>query len=309
MDLLKKIIYADRIQLWEIFKEIEMIKRENSKDKVKLCSIINAKSGKCPENCAFCAQSKHHKTNINIFPLISPEDILKKAKEMEKAGAQRFSIVTSGTAISTKEDKEKVLKAVQLITEKTSLKCCASLGIIDKDFMNDLKYTGLSGYHHNLETSRSFFPEICSTHNYEDDVKTVKLAKEEGFYVCSGGIFGLGETWEQRIEMAETLKELEVDSLALNFLNPIKGTRLEGKNELTPLDCLKIIAVYRVIHKNRDIRICGGREINLKQLQPLIFAAGANGVMIGNYLTTKGREIPDDFEMIRELNLEMDSNG
>ena len=277
----------------------------NNKKKVKLCSIINAKSGKCPENCAFCAQSKHHKTGVDIFPLLSPEKILEVAMKAEKNGSHRFSIVTSGTSVSSEKDKKKILEAVRLIKENTSLECCGSLGIIDEKFMQDLKEAGLSGYHHNLETAESFFSSICSTHNYEDDVNTVKAAKKFGFYVCSGGIFGLGENWEQRLEMAYTLKELDIDSAALNFLNPIQGTRLENNDFLTPLECLKIIALYRFILFDKDIRICGGREFNLKQLQPLIFPAGANGLMIGNYLTTKGRSVEHDFEMIKELDMEV----
>ena len=306
--MINKIIAAQREDLWKIFHEIEKIKKAYNREMVKTCSIINAKSGKCSEDCAFCAQSKHHHTGVEIFPLISPEKIFKKAVEMEHCNSQRFSIVTSGTAITSSEDKRKILKAVELITEKTNLKCCASLGIIEKDFMLDLKKAGLSGYHHNLETARSFFKNICSTHNYDDDIKTVQMAKEMDFYVCSGGIFGLGESWEHRIEMALTLKELNVDSIAINFLNPIKGTKLENQKALTPIECLKIIALYRYLHFDKDIRICGGREVNLKQFQPLIFPAGANGIMIGNYLTTKGRDISDDIEMLSDLNLFLDSN-
>ncbi len=301
-----KIINSDNSTIWEVFFYTEKIKEAYNKKKVKLCSIINAKSGKCPENCAFCAQSKHHKTDIKIFSLLSPKEILKNAVKMEDAGSHRFSIVTSGTSISTKKDKLNILKAVELIKEHTSLNCCCSLGIIDKNFMQDLKKAGISAYHHNLETARSFFPNICTTHDYDDDVNTVKTAKEIGFYVCSGGIFGLGESWEQRIELAYTLKKLDVDSLALNFLNPVRGTKLENNNFLTPMDCLKIVSVYRFVHFNKDIRICGGREVNLKELQPLVLPAGANGLMIGNYLTTKGRLISNDFEMIKELGVEID---
>lgn len=301
----ERIINATSSNIWEIFYFSEKLKDMNNKKKVKLCSIINAKSGKCPENCAFCAQSKHHKTNIDIFPLVSPEKILKAAMVAEKNGSRRFSIVTSGTSVSSKKDKKKILEAVRLIKKNTSLECCGSLGIIDEEFMQELKDAGLSGYHHNLETAESFFSAVCSTHNYEDDINTVKAAKKYGFYVCSGGIFGLGENWEQRIEMAYTLKELDIDSAALNFLNPIQGTKFENNNFLTPLECLKIIALYRFILFDKDIRICGGREFNLKQLQPLIFPAGANGLMIGNYLTTKGRSVADDFEMIKELDMEV----
>ena len=305
---LNRLIDADRVELYKIFYEIEKIKKENNKDKVKTCAIINAKSGRCSENCAFCAQSSFYKTEINIYPLKTPYEIFEFAKRLD-GKTQRFSIVTSGKGIKSKDEKNAILKAIELIKNNTSLECCVSIGIIDKDFMKDLLKAGVTGFHHNLETSKSFFKNICSTHPYEDDVKTVELAKELGFYTCSCGIFGLGENWSHRIELAEILKKLDVDSLPINFLTPIKGTPLQDKKELTPLECLKIIALFRFFFPDKDIRICGGREYNLRQLQPLIFSAGANGVMIGNYLTTKGRKIEDDFELIKDLGLELDENG
>ncbi len=299
---IERIINASRKELFKIFYEIEEIKEKNNKTIVKTCAIINAKSGRCSENCAFCAQSSYYKTNIDIFPLKEPEEILEFAKKVD-GKAQRFSIVTSGKGIKGKEEKRKILKAIELIKENTSLECCVSIGIISKDFLKDLKSSGVTGFHHNLETSRSYFSKICTTHSYDEDIKMVALAKEMDFYTCSCGIFGLGETWEHRVELINTLKELNVDSLPINFLTPIQGTPLENKNELKPLECLKIIALFRLNFPNKDIRICGGREYNLRQLQPLIFPAGANGIMIGNYLTTKGRSIEDDFEMIKDLEL------
>ena len=303
----KKIINADLTNIFKVFYTTSKIKEHFRKNKIKLCSIINAKSGKCPEDCAFCAQSAYHNTGVKIFSLISPEKIFEKAKIMEKSGAHRFSIVTSGTSIKSKEDKNKIIKAVKLITENTNLKCCASLGIIDEDFMQQLKNAGMSGYHHNLETSESFFNNICSTHHYEDDIRTVKNAVKLGIYTCSGGILGLGESWEQRIEMAYTIKALNIDSIALNFLNPIKGTRLENADFLTPLDTLKIISLFRIINPDKDIRLCGGREINLRELQSFAIPAGANALMIGNYLTTQGRNIDNDFQMLKDLNVEIDN--
>ena len=305
---LNRLINADRKELFKIFYEIEKIKEENDKDKIKTCAIINAKSGRCSENCTFCAQSSFYKTDIEIYPLKSPEEILDFARKLD-GKVQRFSIVTSGKGIHSKSEKMSILKAVELIKNNTSLECCVSIGIIDKDFMKDLLKAGVTGFHHNLETSKSFFKNICTTHNYEDDIRTVALAKELGFYTCSCGIFGLGEDWSHRIELAETLKKLDVDSLPINFLTPIKGTPLENKHELTPLECLKIIAFFRYYFPDKDIRICGGREYNLRQLQPLIFSAGANGIMIGNYLTTRGRKIEDDFELIEDLGLCIEKNG
>ncbi len=303
-NLIDKIIKADFNEFLEILPEINRLRLQNKGNSIKFCSIVNAKSGKCPENCAFCAQSKHHKTNINVFSILTPEEILNHAKIMEEKGAHRFSIVTSGTAINTKKDKNIILKAIEMITNETSLKCCASLGIIEKSFLKDLIKAGLSAYHHNLETSESFFPNICSTHKYQDDVKTVEMAKENGLYVCSCGIFGLGEEWKHRLELANFLKELNVDSIPINFLNPIKGTKLEKAAFLTPLECLKIVAVFRLIHPDKDIRICGGREYNLRDFQVLLIPSGANGLMVGNYLTTKGRQIEDDINMIKDLGID-----
>ena len=304
--MIERLIDANRKELFKIFYEIEKIKEKNNKEKIKTCAIINAKSGRCSENCAFCAQSSFYETKINSFPLKSANEIFEFAKNLD-GKTQRFSIVTSGKGITLKKERMEILKAVELITTNTNLKCCVSIGIIDKIFLKDLKNAGVTGFHHNLETSRSYFKNICTTHDYEEDVKMVALAKEMGFYTCSCGIFGIGENWTHRMELAETLKKLCVDSLPINFLTPIKGTPLENKRELTPIECLKIIAFFRLNFPDKDIRICGGREYNLRQLQPLIFSAGANGIMIGNYLTTKGRNIEDDFEMIEDLGLEINS--
>ena len=271
---------------------------------IKLCAIVNAKSGRCPEDCAFCAQSAHHKTQIEAYPLMEPQQILRKAQEAEAMGARRFSIVTSGKALTEKE-LEKVIQALRLIKEKTGLALCASVGMIAQQTALQLREVGLSRYHHNLETAPSFFPHICTTHRYEEDLDTLHNAKEVGLEVCSGGIFGLGESPKQRLELAYTLREMEVDSAALNFLNPIPGTPLEGTQSLTPLEILKSVALFRFILPDKDIRICGGREFGLRDLHPWIFWAGANGIMIGNYLTTKGRDYKADLQMIQDLKLEV----
>lgn len=271
---------------------------------IKLCAIVNAKSGRCPEDCAFCAQSAHHKTEIEAYPLIEPQQILRKAREAEAMGARRFSIVTSGKALTEKE-LEQVATAVRLLKDKTGLYLCASVGMIAQYTALQLKEAGLSRYHHNLETAPSFFPHICTTHRYEEDLDTLRNAKEAGLEVCSGGIFGLGESAQQRLELAFTLRKMEVDSAALNFLNPIPGTPLEGTSALTPLEILKSVALFRFILPDKDIRICGGREFGLRDLHPLIFWAGANGIMIGNYLTTRGRDYQADLQMIQDLKLEV----
>jgi len=271
---------------------------------IRLCAIVNAKSGRCPEDCAFCAQSAHHQTQIEAYPLMGPDEILLKAQEAKAMGARRFAIVTSGKALSAKELDDAV-QAIRLIKEEAGLIPCASLGMLTKEAALRLKEAGLNRFHHNLETAGSFFPRICTTHAYEEDLDTLRRAKEAGLQVCSGGIFGLGESPEQRLELAYTLKEMEVDSVALNFLDPIPGTPLESSQALAPLEHLRFMALFRFILPDKDIRICGGREYGLRDLHPLIFWAGASGIMIGNYLTTMGRDHQADLQMIQDLGMEV----
>jgi len=269
---------------------------------IGLCAIVNAKSGRCPEDCAFCAQSAHHETEIEAYAFMDPPEILRKAQEAKAMGARRFAIVTSGKALTEKE-LDKAVQAIRLIKE-AGLIPCASLGMLSGETARRLKEAGLNRFHHNLETACSFFPSICTTHAYDEDLDTLRTAKEAGLQVCSGGIFGLGESPEQRLELAYTLKEQGVDSVALNFLDPIPGTPLENAQALAPLELLRFVALFRFILPDRDIRICGGREYGLRDLHPLVFWAGANGIMIGNYLTTKGRDYLADLQMIQDLGLE-----
>lgn len=273
--------------------------------KVNLCSIINAKSGRCPEDCKFCAQSSHFPTEIPTYPIADADKIAESAKKAYGEGAREFSIVTSGKGIKTKKELEIIKKAVSKIKEDGEVLPCASLGILNFETLKELKEAGLANYHHNLETSRNFFPNVCTTHDYEEDVEAVRAAKKLGLYVCSGGIFGLGESRQDRIELALTLEELDVDSVPMNFLNPIKNTPLENADFLTPLEILKTIAIFRLILKTKDIVICGGRVVNLRELHPLVLFAGANGLLTGNYLTTKGRNPSDDKQMIIDLGLEL----
>jgi biotin synthase len=216
---------------------------------------------------------------------------------------REFSIVTSGKTLKKPEEIDLVLEAVTRLREEGRVLRCASLGVLPQEVLARLKEAGLTKYHHNLEVARSFFPRICTTHDYDEDIATVRAAKELGLKVCSGGLFGLGESPEQRIELAETLRDLEVDAVPINFLNPIPGTPLAHQPALPAVECLKIIALYRLMMPDRDIYICGGRETNLRDLQSWIFMAGANGMMVGNYLTTSGRNIDLDLAMIRDLGL------
>ncbi|MEE8574294.1 MAG: biotin synthase BioB [Thermodesulfobacteriota bacterium] len=281
----------------------ERVRRHFKGTAVNLCSIVNAKSGICAEDCSFCTQSTHYETGVKTHSMKPASFIVDAAKEAERAGAGEFSIVTSGTGVSGAEDVAVLTEALKTMKSETEMERCASLGITDEAVLKKLKEAGLESYHHNLETARSFFPNICTTHSYEDDVNTIKKAKELGFYVCSGGVFGLGESVEQRVELAETLRELEVDSVPINFLDPRPGTPLENAELLSPRECLKIIAMLRFMMPETDLVVCGGRVRALRDLTPLIFAAGANGMMVGDYLTTPGRDIDDDMRMLSDLGL------
>ena len=277
--------------------------REHCKGReIILCGIVNAKAGKCPEDCSFCAQSSHYVTGVPSYPLKRSVQIMDEAAEAARGGAELFGIVTSGKMIKAKKEWSEIFKAIDGI-RKMGLKPCASLGIIDAQRARDLKAAGLYRYHHNLETSRSFFPNICTTHAYEEDVETVQTAKAAGLSVCSGGVIGLGEGITHRIELAESLRKLDVDSIPVNILNPIKGTPLARTAPLPPMEILMSIAVFRFMLPDRDIKLCGGKEKNLRQLLPLAIVAGANSLMTGNYLTTDGRDSALDREMIADLGL------
>ena len=277
--------------------------REHFKgNEVSLCGIVNAKSGKCSENCAFCAQSSHYPTEVDSYPLRSAAEIVEEAERAGRAGAEMFGIVTSGKRVRTRKEWAVIFRAVRGINGM-GLKACVSPGIIDREQAEELKAAKLYRYHHNIETSRSFFRNVCTTHDYDEDVAAVRAARSEGLSTCCGGIIGLGEGIGHRIELALTLRDLGVDSIPLNILNPIKGTPLGRTPPLPPLEILTTIAVFRFLLPDRDIKLCGGKEKNLRQLLPLGLVAGANSLMTGNYLTTLGRDAGLDREMIEDLGL------
>ncbi|HAR84535.1 MAG TPA: biotin synthase BioB [Clostridium sp.] len=276
-------------------------------NKVDLCSIMNAKSGRCSEDCKFCAQSVHYNTNAEIYGLVSKEAALKVAKENESEGVNRFSLVTSGRGI-TSSDFEKVLDIYEKLNRELKMKLCASLGILEYDKLLKLKERGITMYHHNLETSREFYKEICTTHSYEERIDTIKAAQKAGIPVCSGGIIGLGESWVDRINLAFQLKELKIMSIPVNVLNPVKGTPLEDSKNLSQENILKTIAIFRFINPKALIRLAGGRNL-IRDLGKECFNSGANATITGNYLTTSGNKICGDKKMISELKLEVRSDG
>jgi len=289
--------------VYEVFARANRVRNTFHNNKVDLCSIVNAKSGACPEDCSFCAQSAHNKTDTRIYPLINKDSIISAARSAHEKGVNRFCIVTSGK----KPTESELSEICGFISEVRTLGLlpCATLGILNADEMKQLKDAGLYRYHHNLETSESYFSEICTTHTYRDKIRTIGEAKAVGFSICSGGIFGLGESWEDRIDMAFALKEIGIDSVPINFFTPVSGTPLDKREQLDPLEALMIIAIYRLILPKAEIRVCGGRPLTLRDLNSQIFMAGANGLLLGNYLTTSGRNPDDDLQMIKDMGLEI----
>ena len=279
----------------------DRIRQRFNGDEVDVCAIVNARSGRCPENCKFCAQSAHYHTGVTEYPLLSVEELVAAAKKAKAAGAVRFSIVTSGRGQSKADDFENILQALIRIKEEVGIEICTSLGMLTPEQAIKLKEVGVTRYHANIETAPSHFPDICNTHSYEDKMSTIQAAKEAGIRVCSGGILGLNETPEQRVEMAFELKRLNIDSIPLNLLNQIEGTPFENNKSLTPLEILRAFAVFRFILPKALIRTAGGREVNLRDLQALALNGGMNGIMVGGYLTTGGRRPEDDKTMLKDL--------
>jgi biotin synthase len=278
------------------------IQRQFHGPAIELCAIVNAKSGACPHNCSFCAQSSHHRSPIKAYTLRQPRDLLEAAQAAQKAGVHRFSMVTSGAKVS-KGELLVVCEAIRLIREETTLLPCASLGKLTLDEALLLKEAGLVRYHHNLEMNRDFYPKVCTTQTYEDRLATIHIAKEAGLEICVGGILGLGESVQDRIKFALEIKHLNPDSIPLNFLDPRPGTPLETQPLLTPDEVIMTIALFRIIIPDVPIRLAGGRAKVLGNKQAAAIKAGVNGLMIGDYLTTKGAGIQADHEMIASLNL------
>lgn len=280
----------------------DMLRQARFGRSVHLCVIKNGKSGRCSEDCCFCAQSAHARTDAPVYALLSADELAEPGRRLEKTPVNRYSIVTSGKGLSSRETAV-VAEALSRI-DPSALETCASLGIIGREDLKKLKAAGISRYHHNLETAAGHFAAVCTSHTYEERVQTLKNARTAGLSLCSGGIFGLGESEDQIIELALALKSLDVDAVPVNFLTPVPGTPAQHMHYLTPLKCLRIIACLRYILPGKEIIVCGGREYNLKDLHPLIFYAGASGIMTGDYLTTTGRNLENDLDLLKMLGLE-----
>ena len=299
---LSKIPNSDEETLEILFEAADKIRERFCGNYFDLCTIMNAKSGRCSENCKYCAQSAHFKTTAKVYGLISKEQALREARKNESEGAHRFSLVTVGRGLNGNEKEldrlEEIYTYLSEHTDKLSL--CASHGICSKKALTRLRDAGVSTYHHNLESSRRYYPHICTSHTYDDRINTIKYAKEIGLDVCSGGIFGLGETITDRIDMAFDLKDLRIRSVPINILTPIKGTPFENNEAVDPREILKTIAVYRFILPCAYIRYGGGR-IKLGDYARKGLKSGVNAVLTGNFLTTTGTTIQSDKKMIDKL--------
>ena len=269
---------------------------------VYLCSITSGRTGACPEDCRFCAQSIYSETPVPPRTVIDPREILESARRAEAGGASEFCIVISGRG-PNKHVFERVLESVRLIREYTDMSIGCSLGILTQEQAKLLSTAGVRRYNHNLETSRSFFPRVCTTHAYDDRIGTARLVKENGIRLCCGGIIGLGETAEDRVSMAYELRELGPEVVPLNFLNPRPGTGLGGMETLHPFEAIKAVSLFRIILPKSILLCAGGREAVLGEYQPWALFAGANALISGDYLTTKGDPMDKDTGMIRNLGL------
>lgn len=270
--------------LEELCEGADRIRKHFVGDKVDLCSIINGRSGRCPEDCKYCAQSAHNHTSCEVYGFLPEEEIIEACKLNESQGVDRFSIVTAGRSL-TGEEFDKAIHAFETMHRECRIDLCASMGFLDEEQLHRLHEAGVSSYHHNIETSRRNFPNICTTHTYEQKIEMLKRVKAEGLCACSGGIIGMGETWEDRIDMAVSLSELGIDSIPINALMPIKGTPLENKEQLSEEEILRTVAMFRYINPEANIRLAAGRAL-LTNDGEYAFTSGASATITGDMLTT-----------------------
>lgn len=287
-------------EILALASEATRIRERFSGTEVDLCALVNAKSGQCAENCGFCAQSGHHNTDISVYPLMNPDQIVERAKQAKEFGAKRFCIVTATRGLSDR-DLPVICEAVRRVKEETGLVPECSLGFVTDPQLEQLKAAGMTRYNHNLETAESNFPNICTTHTYQDRLNTLKQLRKQGLEICSGGILGLGESRQERVKLAFALAEMDVECAPINVLNARPGTPLESQTPPDPKEVIKTISVFRFILPKAKLELGGGREVNLRDFQSMAFLAGANSLIIGGYLTTNGRQPENDLQLFKDL--------
>ena len=297
------VLEQSRTELFDLLYWANRIRERFFGNKIKLCSIIPGRLGGCEQDCKFCAQSARYKTHLGKARIVSDGEILEAAAQAKRNGVANFGIVYSGRTIPEGQFV-RLEDLIKKIKSEFGLSVCASVGMITQEQAQRLARAGLSRYNHNLETSQRHFPNIVTTHTYADRVKTIKAAKQAGLGICAGGIFGIGENDDDRVDMALELRGLGADTVPMNFLHPIKGTPLGEAETLQPTEILRIIALYRFILPQTNLKIAGGRVLNLRDLQSWMFYAGATSILSGNYLTTTGRAVAEDMQMLRDLGLE-----
>ena len=288
--------------LEEICSAADEIREKFCSNGFDLCTIINGKSGRCSENCKYCAQAGCYKTKIESYPLLDTDTIVKDAKRNAEQGVLRYSIVTSGRSLND-EEVDRACESIRAIRKETDIAVCVSFGLLNEEQFRKLKEAGVSRIHNNLETSRRYFPNVCSTHTYDEKIQTIKAAQRAGLKVCSGGIMGIGETMEDRIDMVLEQRELGVKSIPVNMLNPIKGTPYENNQILSQDEMRRIVAVFRFIIPDASIRLAGGRGL-MEDKGVSIFKSGANAAISGDMLTTSGITVKKDMDILDELGYE-----
>lgn len=296
-------LYLYEQPLDELCQSADRIRRHFCSNRFDICTIINGKSGRCSENCKFCAQSAHHHTGVTEYALLSEQEIVAQAQKNHEQGVLRYSIVTSGRRLSEQEVDE-MSRVVASIKQKVGISVCVSFGLLEEQQFRKLKEAGVTRVHNNLETSRRYFPQICTTHTFDDKVRAIRAAQAAGLSVCSGGIMGLGETVQDRIDMAMSLRDLGIKSVPINMLNPIQGTPFAHNPKLSQTDMQRIVAVYRFVLPDASIRLAGGRGL-LADKGKSCFLSGANAAISGDMLTTSGITTQTDIKLLNELGFEV----
>jgi biotin synthase len=298
---------GERADIHDLLAWANRIRERFKGNKIHLCSIVNAKAGACSENCSFCAQSSFHQTGSPKYGFVDPEPVLEAGEEARRNSVTAVGLVAAWRGLNEGPMLDEVCERITDMKAQGKARPDASLGLIKSQRVADrLKEAGLECYGHNLESSRRFFPSHCTTHTYEDRIETIGYVKAAGMKVCSGGIIGMGESREDRCELAFALRELGAHVVPINILNPIPGTPFAMNPPLEPLEILKTIACFRFILPRQEIMIAGGRTVNLRDLQPMVFMAGASALMVGNYLTTLNQPVEKDLQMLRDLGLDPD---